>query len=400
MPFDDQNKQTVAFEAYMCTDEGAAVAKSVLSETGKSMQSLHGGGLSGAARLLSETEPGTIVLAELGLLSISMACECVEELRRANISVIVLGTYNDLATYRALRHAGALDYYPFPVSAQDILSASLTPAPPPSPAVVVPGVKHGLSIGVIGCKGGVGASLLAQNLAAYASAPKGARRRTALLDADLEFGSQAIDLDRDETRGIFDALSAPSRVDRTFLSATMEHLSDTLSFYSGQVRAEQNAHTYEPGIKTLVPRLREEFETVIADLPRGTVMRQPDLIGAFDKLILVLPAGFAGVNAASRLMAQLRNDHPDFPVLTVLSDIRQDAGLPVKDIETTLNITLTATLPSCAAALAKAHKAAKPLVALQPRSPWAKAVRGIWDQAQQAPADAPKQRKKRKGLFG
>lgn len=402
MPFDTQDGVAPALQAYVCTDTGAATARAVLAESGQMAKAIHGGGLSGAARLLTDASPVKCILAEMGQISLPMAIECVEELARAGIGVIVLGTVDDIATYRALRQAGARDYFCLPANASDILAATNAPTPGPvaAPATPSPEASRGLTIGVLGCKGGTGASLLALNLAAHAAAPKGAARNTALVDADLEFGSQAIDLDRDETRGLFDALRAPDRVDTTFIGATMDQVSDTLSLYSGQVRGDQAAAAYEPGIAALLPRLREAFNTVIVDLPRGLALRQPDVIGTLDRLVLVLPAGFAGVNAASRLSARIRADNPDLPILAVLSDTRKDAGLRPKDIARTLQMPLTATLPCCAPALARAHKAAKPLVTLQPRAPWSRAVRTVFEAAMQPASAATALRKPCKRLFG
>lgn len=397
MPFDTQSASHKPYVAYVCTDKGAQTAKAVMAQSGESERSVHGGGLSGAARLSADMFMGRTVLAELGNIPLSMACECVAELRSFGADLIVLGEAEDLGTYRALRQAGALEYFSFPVTAEDILGAS---APAANVIPFQPETRPGLSVGIVGCKGGVGASLLAQNLAAHAATAKGATKRTALLDADLEFGTQAIDLDRDDTRGLFDALTTPDRVDKTFLGATMEHLNEQLSLYSGQIRAGQNIGTLEPALANLISQLREEFEAVITDIPRGTLLRQPEIAQQLDSLVLVLPAGFAGVNAASRLIEQISKDIPDLPIVPVQSDIRKDAGLSSKDIERGLNRAVVARMPRCDAALTRAHRAAKPLVTHQKRSPWAKPVTQIWA-AVTAPAQPkPKTPKRRKGLFG
>ena len=397
MPFDSQDIRHKPFVAFVCTDVGAATARAVMAASGGSEETIHGGGLSGAARLSPDTFTGQVVLAELGQIGLAMACECVTELRQSGIDVIVLGKPDDLGTYRALRQAGALDYFPFPVKADDILAVEAAPV---SAQVVQMVPTKGRSIGIVGCKGGVGASLLAQNLAAHASAEKGAALRTALVDADLEFGTQAIDLDREDTRGLFDALSAPERVDSTFITATMEQIGERLSLYSGQVRAGQEAGGFEAGFAALLPRLQSDFDAVITDIPRGMLLRHPEIASGLDSLVLVIPAGYGAVNAASRLIDHVARASSDLTILPVLSEVRMDAGISDKDIATTLGRALTARLPRCDAALAKAHRAAKPLVLHQRRAPWAKAIGQIWDaaMADAKPQTAPA--KRRKGLFG
>lgn len=51
--------------------------------------------------------------------------------------------------------------------------------------------------------------------------------------------------------------------------------------------------------------MRAEFDAVVTDLPRGTMMRRSDLAEHFDALVLVIPAGFSGSNAASRMIKQI-----------------------------------------------------------------------------------------------
>lgn len=366
--------------AYVCTDAGAELARQVVEQSDCPKVDVHGGGLSGAARLMSEAFAGGIVLAEMGQIPLDMACECVEELSRFGADVVVLGTASDLAIYRRLRSAGAVDYFAMPVSADDVL-AILPSLKAPGAEAAQPVANQAattLGIAVVGCTGGVGASLLSQNLAAHAASERGAAKRTALLDADLVFGTQAIDLNRDDTRGLFEALSAPERVDPTLLNATMDHLDERLSLYSAQAGAGQSAAQLESGLPDLIPALRHEFPQVLVDLPRQTMMRDLRLTKAFDVVLLPFSAGFAGVHAANRMISHLQSEAPDLRILPVLSDMRRDAGLSRKDIDRAMTLPVAAQLPEAAAALAKAHRAAEPLVLQQPRHPWSKEVARLW----------------------
>lgn len=382
MPFDAATNRDIAhLVAYVCTDKGADTARLALELTGGDNAALHGGGLSGAARLCSGTAQAHIVLTEIGNIPVDMACECVTEIAKSGALVVVIGSQTDIGTYRALLKAGAAEYFSFPVSAQEILSVERS-TPEPSVVVELPlPTAKAPSVAITGSNGGVGASILAQNLAYYSSNAKGPNRRTALLDADLQFGSLAIDLDRDETVGLFDALRAPDRLDSTFMTATMEHVTDRLSLYSQQVRAGQDVQAYRKGLPWLFPPLREEFDALITDLPRTVLMQHSDLTQHLSGIVLVIPAGFSGVNAASRLIGRINSNDPDVQILPVLSELRHDAGLSKKDIEKTIGLPIVATLPRCDAPMAKAHRSGHPLIEMQPRGAYAKVVGKIWEAA-------------------
>ena len=399
MPFDTPATQAIApIAAYVCTDEGAAVARLVIERRGGGNRELKGGGLSGAARLCSGAAVAQIVLAEIGNIPVQMACECVAEIKATGAGVIVLGAQTDIDTYRAIRRAGALDYFAFPVSAEDILAVGQGSVVADEPPAVV---ARGLAVAVIGCRGGVGASLLAQNLAFHGAAIKGGNRRTALLDADLHYGSQAIDLDRDETKGLFEALRAPDRCDDTFISATMDPLNDHLSLYSHQIRMGQEVQLFESGLPRLFAPLRQKFGAVICDMPRSVLVQQADVVQQLDAVVLVIPPGFAGVHSASRLVEWLRARNGDLRILPVLSELRADAALSRKDLEAAIGQPLRAVLPRVDAALARAIRAARPLIEAQPAGAYAKAVRAIWAACLDAPDKAkPARRSLVKRMFG
>jgi pilus assembly protein CpaE len=190
---------------------------------------------------------------------------------------------------------------------------------------------------------------------------------------------------------MFEALMSPERIDATFIAATMDHLSDHLSLYSRQIRFGQDIQTYSAGLPQLYPPLRAEFDTIITDLPRTRLLQNPELAAQFEALVLVIPTGFSGVNAARRLIEGIADHAPDTRIIPVLSDLRPDAKLSRKDIATTIGRGIVATLPRCDAPLTRAHRAARPLIEMQPNGAYAKALRTIWS-AVQTDAAKPKAR--------
>ena len=371
--------------AYVCTDQGADLARAVVVLTSGSQAVIHGGGLGGAARICTGVPIAKTILTEMGNMSLDDACESVTELSRTGANVVVLGDRSDLGTYRALRNAGALEYFAFPVSPEEIVAANSQAAPQIQEVVqasfLTPALKLGKCVGVMGCNGGVGTSLLAQSLAFYAAATKGPALHTALIDADLRFGSQAIDLDRKDTPGLQEALSSPERIDKTFLGATMERLNDRLALYSQQAHTTQNIETLDAAFPQLIQSMKSNFDAVIVDLPRAVLIQQPALADVLDTLVLVLPAGYSGVNVASRMIAFLKTNAPNLTILPVLSEFRQDAKLTTNDVAKAIGQDVAVVMPKNEAALRKAHRAAKPVIETQPRNPYAKATRVLWEMA-------------------
>ncbi|MCX7565077.1 hypothetical protein OS189_01810 [Sulfitobacter sp. F26169L] len=394
------------FAAYVCTDQGAEVARDVGAQLSGDNAAMHGGGLGGAARICTGAPLAQMILTEMGNMSLDAACECVRELAQSGAILVVLGDKPDLATYRALRTAGATEYFAFPASDDEIIAAYTEAAAQRQTSAATasrPDTEirrtDGLCIAVTGCNGGVGASLLAQSLAYHSASMTGAKLRTALVDADLRFGSQAIDLDRKDTPGLTEALSSPDRVDETFLSATMEPLNERLMLYSQQAHISQDTDELEVAFAQLVRSMKNGFEALVVDLPRAALLRQPHFANELDALVLVIPAGYAGVNVASRMIALLKSQAPDLNILPVLSEFRQDAKLSAKDISKAIGRDLAAVIPDSGAAIRKAHRAAKPLLETQPRSPHAKATRAIWDSAAGAVPRAHPSPKSKRRIF-
>ncbi|NKX45934.1 AAA family ATPase [Roseicyclus persicicus] len=374
--------------AFVCTEEGADLARAVAANIGAPAPTLHGGGVSAAARLGPEVGTGP-VLAEIGNLPLDLACESVSAIGRAGARLVAFGRQSDLGTYRAIRKAGATDYFAFPVEVADLVqSLAQTVANAPTPAL-----DPTLRIGVTGSNGGVGASLLAQNLAALSAASARTRRQTALIDGDLRFGSIGCDLNRDHSRGLIEALSAPDRIDETFLRNSMDHLGDRLALYSSAAAGLADVRALQGRIGRVVHGVAQHFETTVVDLPRELLFDQPGLLAALRSLVLVVPAGYSGVQAAARALAHLRDAAPHLQVVPVLSELRADAALSRADLSAALEIDIRHVLPRSDAALMRAHRRGQPAVTQAPNGAYARAVLRLWAELS-APADAGARRGK------
>ncbi|MGY6706061.1 AAA family ATPase [Roseinatronobacter sp.] len=361
-----------SFAAYVFSKQARDVAQDTARLGGWSDDNIHGGGLAGAARLVADRPLAQHMIAEIGNESLSQACESVTEIVRSGTRLVVVGQHDSICTYRALRSAGALEYLPFPVRGSDAL-ASLTQ----KVANADQPVKRALTIGVVGCSGGIGASSLVENLA-YVARQDPIAQRVGLLDFDLWFGSMAHDLNQDPTSGLLDALAAPKRVDRTFADASMLEIKDGLFLYSHQARDGQDATELEAGIGPLLDKMSPMFDIMVVDLPRALLLRQPDIAQYLNALVPVMAPGYASINAYSRIMQGCLNENRTLKLAPVLSDLRGGAALRKKQIAHAIGQEFQTTLPLCEHAMIKAQLAGQPVVCMKRGARYSGNVRSLW----------------------
>lgn len=338
---------------------------------------VHSGTLATAARLVNLTALGDVLIAELSAESHEANLAMVRDLSAEGIQLILLGRENKIELYRSFVAAGARDYLVLPLEDGVEVSINLDVKIPER----APDVIRSRCIGVCGVSGGVGASVLSANLAVayqdYARSGLLARDTAgsvALIDADILFGTLAVDLDIDPTPGLLDALLAPARVDRTFLNATMAEPLSGLSVYSAEARESARIRSCEAGLPALLQRINASFPTLVVDLPRTLIADSPALIDEFDELILVLGPGFGGVRSCSRLLHWIERRPAGPRVTCVLSQTKRDAGLRNSEIAKALDRAIDMVLPANGAELARASVKGVPLQKMAPRSRYARAV--------------------------
>ena len=322
-------------EAFISSTEAKAALDLIQRQLGRDcFVNCHSGTLATAARLAGMTGFGDILVAELGSEDKAANLAGITELTAEGVRLILLGRQNDVETYRSYIGAGARDYLVLPVEADTQVALGLGQ----TQAARTPTVASSRVIGVCGVSGGV---------AAAGTLARDTHGNVALIDADLGFGSLAVDLDIDTTPGLLEALLAPERVDHTFLNATMALPLMGLSVYSAEASEAGRIPTYEAGLPALLQKIRADYPTVIIDLPRTVLAQNPGLTDGLDELVLVLGPGFGSIRSGSRLMHRV-GDSADGPRMScVMSQTRRDAGLRKSEISTALGREIDLVLPDC-----------------------------------------------------
>jgi secretion/DNA translocation related CpaE-like protein len=223
------------------------------------------------------------------------------------------------------------------------------------------------TVGIVGGRGGAGASVLA---AALARAAVARGQQTLLLDADPVGGGLDLVVGCEEVAGLRwpDLAAARGRLAGTMLRSALPDVDGlaVLSWDRGDA-----APLSPPALVAVLDAARRSFELVVVDLPRHVDDVSRSALERCDQLLVVVPAEVRAAAAAARLLAL---------VGPLVADIRlvvrgpAPTGLPAEAVAQALGLPLAGELrpePGLDAALdrgaAPATSARSPLAALSRR---------------------------------
>jgi pilus assembly protein CpaE len=274
---------------------------------------MRGGILSAIRHLRAARSPRTLIVDISGVeMPVSRIRELAEVCEPA-VTVIAMGTHNDIALYRDLIQAGVTEYLVKPVNAQ-LLCKALSPKPLERHSAPI-SQKLGMVVAVIGARGGVGATTLAANLAWHLAHRQS--RRVALVDLDLQNGDCALCLNLASGTGLREALTNPDRIDSVFLERAMARLGERLFVLSSEEPLGEDLTFTREAATTLISALQSQFHYVIADIPRIHSPLYRLVLNGADWRVIVADQTLHSVRDTARLSAALGAKDPLRTLLAV-----------------------------------------------------------------------------------
>lgn len=289
------------------------------------------GGIPAAIAFFADnTTPNLIILesalsgAEL-LAGISTLAEVCDE----GTEVLVLGSANDVSTYRALTSEGVSDYLVGPHSAASVFeaieAAVIDPDSPP----------RGQVIAFIGAKGGVGSSTIAANVTWCLA--KTFNDAVIMLDLDLAFGTAGLSFNVEQQEGIHDALAAPDRLDEVLLDRFLAVAEENIKVLCTTASLEANADIDPKALDSLLELVRRTAPFIVLDIPHGWTAWQRHAIMQVDEIVLTSTLDLACLRASKNLVELLESKRAnDAPIRLVINHqgAYRKTELSDKDFET------------------------------------------------------------------
>lgn len=383
--------RAVECAAFVSDEETRRIVEQACQALGKDV-SIAEGGSREAMEYLSEAPMPEVLIVDVSdtgkplstMLTITAAFA-------ENTKVIAIGSVNDISLYRELIDGGVSDYLVKPVSEKTLGEAiarnrSTTKSAEPVTDKPAPNL-----IAVIGTRGGVGASTIAANCAWIVAQEH--KHQTTLLDLDLQFGTIALVLDIEPTRGLREALENPSRIDSLFLSSAAAKLSDRFTVLAAEEAVDGEVHFDPSAIDLLLAEINRSSQFIFVDLPRTASIGRTRLLQLATQVAVVTDVTLAGLRDCIRLVAMLERTAPQAKLMVVANRAgRTENGLSKAEFEKALGRKVDIVLPEDNKALAASVNRGKPLAVVAKSSKFVTSLRQMVRRFEGA--DQPKAAKK------
>ncbi len=362
--------------AFVGDGETESVVRSVLKEN-YDKPIVHQGSTTQVIDYLSEASPPSVLIVDVSgtesplTAMMSLTAALTDETR-----VIGIGSVNDIGLYRDILDSGATDYVVKPVTEKAIAAAIQRTKESNLTTATAIEEKKQYRIAVIGARGGVGASTISANLSWYFG--EELKNKTVLVDLDLEFGTIALAMDLEPTRGLREALENPNRIDSLFISSATAKMTDHVSVMATEETLNDDIHFNPGAIDVLFDAISQSADTIVVDVPRPSYSIRQKVLEAATHIVLVTELSLPGLRDSIRLLSSIEEAASGMPILVVANRTGgTHQAMPASEFQKALGRKVDFQVPEESKALNKAANMGKPLIQSDKRCKASKVIQSV-----------------------
>lgn len=260
-----------------------------------------------------------------------------------------------------------------------------------SPNALVPYTEHsdgqnraGKVIAVSKARGGAGATTLAVNIAdqllgRVGFAKKTAKKRVAIVDLDLQFGSIASFLDVEPKDALYRMAQSGTVPDQTFVQQSLVQAKSGISLLTAPQKFAPLDSLTPDQVRAILEELKKDFDYVVVELPAAIVDWVSPVLQAADRLLIATDTAVPSIAQARRMIDFFLEDAINLKIDMIVNGEAKPIfkGGAVKEAENVLERGLNHWIPSDPKAARGALDTGAPLSTVARRSPMTKALAKI-----------------------
>jgi pilus assembly protein CpaE len=258
----------------------------------------------------------------------------------AGTDAVIIGPKNDVHLYRSLVEMGIKDYLVRPVSEVDMVKVI-------SRALVE---KRGLSgsrlVTVIGSKGGVGTTAIAQVLAWNIA--EILKQKTMLMDVAGSAGNIGIAYGLEPSTTMTEALRLGGAGTDDDMKRIYQSVTEQLSVLVCGGEPLMMDTSDPDSVETLINRIMQKFPVVVVDLSHASAMVQKRLLARSAEIVLVTTPMLPALRNARTLLGEiktLKSHLKEVDLVVNMQGMASSEEVPTKDIKTALDMDLFTIVP-------------------------------------------------------
>ncbi|MGB9152001.1 MAG: AAA family ATPase [Alphaproteobacteria bacterium] len=365
------------FMSFVTDEESLASLRGWAERQGYPQATVQQGGPDMFAQMLESSAPPKMVIVDMdGQIDPVASTARLVSLCGGDCRLIVVGSANDVALYRRVLTAGAVDYLVKPLS-PETLNQALAAALRGNVGGGKPDVKEARLITFIGARGGVGTTTIALNVGWFLAHEF--NRTVTLFDLDLQFGTSSLSLDLEPGRGLRDIVSSPHRVDALMIASSTVPESDNFSILGAEEAIDEVVPIEGSAITALLKEMRNNFDFIIVDLPRHMFASHKRLLATSQEIVIVSDLTLAGIRDTLRIKSALVSLGSSARITIVASRTNASGAGHIDRavFEKGMQGKIDASVAEDAATIATAANSGKALGATAPRATLTKSLRDL-----------------------